>query len=266
MSGLFSPAALQIIEVVAISQDTSFLSKLVQDLLFSLGEGENATKAQQREKRREEAEEHCSKIVAQCAEELVCFDEEANKTSGGFKSLAAISSTLSVFADAAPALILPHVDTILPYLKEDGAGGGLDQVIASKLCSVLSSVAPIMNKVMIRQISTSGVSKDLVRIAYRCGPEAIDESVKALSFLAAHKALKQPNNVLKVEVFKLARTFYAHLMKMKDVCDDLGRLKASVRFNIFRAISVIGSVCCYNFDNWTDGDQTLAEGGEVRTA
>ena len=50
LGGLFSPAALQIIEVVAISKDTSFLSKLVQDLLFSLGEGENATKAQQREK------------------------------------------------------------------------------------------------------------------------------------------------------------------------------------------------------------------------
>ncbi|GMH57531.1 hypothetical protein TL16_g02407, partial [Triparma laevis f. inornata] len=274
VSGLFSPAALQIIEVVAISKDTSFLKHLVHDLLFSLGEGENVNKAQQRKKRRAEAEDHCAKIVAQCSEELVCFDEEANENSEKPKSLAAIASTLSVFASAAPALVLPHLDTILPYLKTNGsvsAKGGINQTICSKLCNVLSSVAPILSRVSILQLANSEVGEDLTTMSYKCGADVISESIKALSYLAAHKVLRQPNNSLKVQLFKLCRTFYSHLFKMKDVCDDLGRLKGSVRSNIYRAISVIGAVCCYNTDNWVEGDHasstgekwSFANGGEV---
>ncbi|GMH83028.1 hypothetical protein TrVE_jg528 [Triparma verrucosa] len=264
VSGLFSPAALQIIEVVAISKDTSFLKHLVHDLLFSLGEGENVNKAQLRKKRRAEAEDHCAKIVAQCSEELVCFDEEANANSATPKSLAAIASTLSVFASAAPALVLPHLDTILPYLKANGAGKqAINPVICSKLCNVLSSVAPILSRTQILQLANSEVAEDLTSMSYKCGAEVISESIKALSFLAAHKVLRQPNNSLKVQLFKLARTFYAHLHKMMDICDDLGRLKATVRANILRAISVIGAVCCYNKDNWVEGDHVLAEEGKV---
>jgi hypothetical protein len=58
------------------------------------------------------AEKNCALIVAQCAEELVLVDDDCDPA-----HLSAIVQTLTGFAQASPKLILPHLDTLLPYLK-----------------------------------------------------------------------------------------------------------------------------------------------------
>jgi cohesin loading factor subunit SCC2 len=251
----FCASALQIIDVVSKMKDTSFLANLVRNLLFSLGEGEKISKLAQRKKRRVEAERTCSQIVAQCAEELVCWDEEGEGREGR-KSLIGIVSTLNVFAEAAPNLLLPHLDTILPYLKTD-SNDNINQTICTHLCNILSCTASIMSNVTIKQIATSDVVEDLLLMVLRCGPEGVSASVKALSFLGAHVGLGQPRNIIKVKLFKKSREFYSYLMRTKAVTDDHSKLKGAVRNNIMRALQMLGSVCKYNTDMFTGSDIAL---------
>jgi len=251
----FSASALQIIDVVSMMKDTSFLADLVRSLLFSLGEGENNSKLAQRKKRRVEAEKTCSQIVAQCAEELVCWDEEGGGSESR-KNLIGIVSTLNVFAEAAPSLILPHLDTILPYLKSD-SNDTINQTICTHLCNILSCTSSIMSNVTIKQIATSDVVEDLLQMILRCGPDGVSASIKALSFLSAHRGLGQPRNVIKVKLFKRTREFYAYLMRTKGVTDDHTKLKGSVRSNIMRAIQTLGSVCAYSSDMFLASDIAL---------
>lgn len=130
----------------------------------------------------------------------------------------------------------------------------------SKICVILSSVAPILSRVTILQIASSDLSSDLVSITKRFGPEATDAAVQALSFLSASKHLSQPKNRLKMPLFGVSKMFYSFLYTLytKATSDDYSKLQGAHRANMYRALSILGSVCAYNADIFEEGDEKLA--------
>ena len=252
----FSAAALQIIEVVSSMQDTYFLATLVRDLLFSLGggTGDKDSKKQERLKRKAMAEKNCAAIVAQCADELIMVDEETDSN-----SLSAIVSTLTVFAQASPKLILPHLDTLLPYLKTNSetAPSQAEMLTCSKICVIMSSVAPILSRTTMLQIASSDLPTDLVNITQRFGPEATDSAIRALSYLASSSHLEQPKNRLKMPLFGVSKMFYTCLYNLyvNAKGDDYSKLSPRHVANLKRSLSVVGSVCAYNDDIYEEDDE-----------
>jgi len=121
-------------------------------------------------------------------------------------------------------------------------------------------VAPILSRVTILQIASSDLSSDLVSITKRFGPEATDAAVQALSFLSASKHLSQPKNRLKMPLFGVSKMFYSFLYTLytKATSDDYSKLQGAHRANMYRALSILGSVCAYNADIFEEGDEKLA--------
>ena len=140
---------------------------------------------------RSPAEKVCKSIVSTLCEELIAYDEglscvnylDFDSDNNSKKGIVAIVSTICVFASASPQLLVSHLDTILPYLKMD-TSDQYDSLVCVKLCSILSSVVPILSKMTIGQIASSDVGSDLVQIVYKFDVEAISGAVKALSMIS----------------------------------------------------------------------------------
>lgn len=60
------------------------------------------------------------------------------------------------------------------------------------------------------------------------------------------------NGAMKKKVLKLAVTFFSYLTKVKDLTDDFSKVKASVKSNVHRALSALGSIC--RFHDKEEGD------------
>ena len=165
----------------------------------------------------------------------------------------ALLSTLGVFAQCYPELLVPHIDTLVPYLKGDNGAKKYEPVIVSNVSSIVSLSSSHFSSNELNRLTGGGLPTDLVNIAYKFPPSAVGPAVEALANLANHPDAED-GSIQEKKLFNLAKQFYAYLLKNKDQTNDFSKMKKAMRDNIRRALSVLGSICRYykcrdGFDN-----------------
>ena len=112
-------AAKAMVEVVKVSGSPEYLTSLVKGLLFGFNEGDKDKKNAERKRRQEDSRTQCNSLVLALVELLLSFEDTRAHEDDDGKELVALLSTLSVFSEAYPELLVPHIDTLVPYLKGD---------------------------------------------------------------------------------------------------------------------------------------------------
>jgi len=248
--------AKQMVEVMKVSSSPEYLTSLVKDLLFGFGEGDKSSKATARKERQFIAQKHCSTIVTALIEQLITYEEQRAHQDTLLEAselhLVGLISTLGVFAEASPGLLLKDLDVLIPYLKVDNSvKKESEALIVLYVCKILCRVSSHLSGVDIQRLSEGALSDDLVKITYNFGSNATSAAIEALVKLASHE--KDEDGKLKRKLLKLAGTFFSYLTKVKGLTDDFSKAKASVKSNVHRALSALGSICRFH-DKEADDD------------
>ena len=232
----------QMVEVVKVSGSNEVLSTLVKGLLFGFAEGDKDKKNVERKSRQEDARNQCNLLVKALIELLLSFEEtRAHKEDDG-KELVAILATLGVFSQTYPELLVPHVDTLIPYLKGDNGAKRYEAAVVSQVSSMISVVSTHFSSGELSRLTKGELPNDLVNICYKFPSDAVTSAVEALAKLANHPDATS-DSIQAKKLFKLATQFYSYLVKTKDVTNDFSSMKKSVRDNVRRALAALGSIC-----------------------
>ena len=232
----------QMVEVVKVSGSNEVLSTLVKGLLFGFAEGDKDKKNVERKSRQEDARNQCNLLVKALIELLLSFEEtRAHKEDDG-KELVAILATLGVFSQTYPELLVPHVDTLIPYLKGDNGAKRYEAAVVSQVSSMISVVSAHFSSGELSRLTNGELPNDLVNICYKFPSDAVTSAVEALAKLANHPDATS-DSIQAKKLFKLATQFYSYLVKTKDVTNDFSSMKKSVRDNVRRALAALGSIC-----------------------
>jgi len=235
-------AAKAMVEVVKVSGSSEFLTSLVKGLLFGFNEGDKDKKTAERKRRQEDSRNQCNTLVLSLVELLLSFEEtRAHKEEDG-KELVALLSTLSVFSQSYPELLVPHIDTLVPYLKGDNGAKKYETVIVSTVSCIVSLSSSHFSSAELARLTGGELPTDLVNIAYKFPPSAVSSAVEALAMLANHPDASA-GNIQEKKLFTMAVAFYSYLLKNKDKTNDFSTMKKSMRDNVRRALSVLGSIC-----------------------
>ena len=229
------------VEVVKVSGTPEVLTTLVKGLLFGFSEGEKDKKVAERKRRQEDSHRMCSLLVSSLIEQLLTFEETRPQNENDGMELVAILSTLSVFSQSKPELIVPHIDTLAPYLKGDNGAKRYEAAIVSTVSGIVSRVSAHISSRELSRLA-AGLSSDLVNIAYKFPSDAVSYAVEALCNLSNHPDAI-PGSTQEKKLLKLAVQFYSYLLKTKDSSSSLMSMKKSVRDNVKRALSALGSIC-----------------------
>jgi len=242
--------AKQMIEVVTISPGSQeSLACLVKEMLCGFNEGDKAKKVCERKVRQKATRNHCSNIVSYLFEELLSFEEKRaaskNQSAAGPR-LVHLLTTISVFTDASPTLLLKHIDILLPYLKADnGLEPASEAAVVYNICKILSQLASYLTVTEICRLGDSDLPGDLIKITYAFGSKPTGAAVELLAKLATHSSLGH-DSVYRASLMKLASIFYKLLFTMKETTEDFSKVKIKQRSNVQRAMSVLGSLCRYH--------------------
>jgi len=237
-------AARQMVEVVKVSGSEAYLTSLVKGLLFGFNEGDKDKKTAERKRRQEDSRNQCNSLVLALVELLLSFEETREHKEEDGRELVALLSTLSVFSQAYPELLVPHIDTLLPYLKGDNGAKKYEPAIVSTVSNIVSLSSSHFSSVELARLTGGPLPTDLVNITYKFPPSAVSSAVEALAKLANHPDASA-GNLQEKKLFNMAVQFYSYLLKNKDKTDDFTKMKKSMRDNIRRALSALGSVCRY---------------------
>ena len=160
-------AAKQMVEVVKVAGNSEFLASLVNGLLFGFNEGDKDKKTAERKRRQEDSRNQCKSLVLTLVELLLSFEEtRAHEEDDGLE-LVALLSVLSVFSQAYPELLVPHIDTLVPYLKGDNAAKKFETAIVSTVSSIVSQTSSHFSCAELARLTGGGLPNDLVNIAYK---------------------------------------------------------------------------------------------------
>ena len=160
-------AAKAMVEVVKVSGSSEFLTSLVKGLLFGFNEGDKDKKTAERKRRQEDSRNQCNTLVLSLVELLLSFEEtRAHKEEDG-KELVALLSTLSVFSQSYPELLVPHIDTLVPYLKGDNGAKKYETVIVSTVSCIVSLSSSHFSSAELARLTGGELPTDLVNIAYK---------------------------------------------------------------------------------------------------
>ncbi|KAL9191509.1 hypothetical protein ACHAXT_001215 [Thalassiosira profunda] len=246
-------AAKQMVEVVKVSSSPDYLTSLVRGLLFGFSEGDKDKKMAERKRRQEDSRNQCNSLVLALIELLLSFEDTRSHEEDDGKELVALLSTLSVFSQSYPELLVPHMDTLEPYLKGDNGAKKYETAIVSTVSSIVSLASTHFSGKELARLTGGGLPTDLVNIAYKFPPAAVSSAVEALANLANHPDAK-PGSLPEKKLFSLAVQFYSYLLKNKDKSCEFLQSKKSLRDNVRRALSALGSICRFyhgpdNHDN-----------------
>ena len=254
-------AARQMVEVVKVSGSETFLTSLVKGLLFGFNEGDKDKKTAERKRRQEDSRNQCNSLVLALIELLLSFEEtRQHQDDEDGKELVALLSTLSVFSQTYPELLVPHIDTLLPYLKGDNGAKKYEPVIVSTVSSIVSRSSSHFSSAELARLTGGGLPTDLVNITYKFPPSAVSAAVEALAKLANHPDAND-GSIQEKKLFNMAIQFYSYLLKNKDKADDFSKMKKSVRDNVRRALSALGSVCRFYVCHDSVDDHNLDPNG-----
>ena len=173
-------AAKQMVEVVSVSGSPDFLTSLVKGLLFGFNEGDKDKKTAERKRRQEDSRNQCNTLVLSLVELLLSFEETRAHNDDDGKELVALLSTLSVFSQAYPELLVPHIDTLLPYLKGDNGAKKHETAIVSTVSSIVSLSSSHFSSAELARLTGGSLPTDLVSITYKVSVMGI------ISFIQEH--------------------------------------------------------------------------------
>jgi hypothetical protein len=159
--------AKQMVDVVKLSGSSEFLTSLVNGLLFGFNEGDKDKKTAERKRRQEDSRNQCNSLVLALVELLLSFEETREHKEEDGKELVALLSVLSVFSQTYPELLVPHIDTLVPYLKGDNAAKKFETAIVSAVSSIVSLSSSHFSSVELARLTGGGLPTDLVNIAYK---------------------------------------------------------------------------------------------------
>lgn len=246
----------QMVEVVRVSGSNEVLSTLVKGLLFGFAEGDKDKKNVERKKRQEDSHRQCKLLVKALIELLLSFEDTRDHKEDDGKQLVAILATLGVFAQNFPELVVPHVDTLVPYLKGDNGVKRYEAAVVSQVSSMISGASSHFSSGELNRLTSGELPNDLVNICYKFPSEAVTSAVEALAKLANHPDAAS-DSIQEKKLLKLATQFYSYLLKTKDVTNDFSSMKKSVRDNVRRALAALGSICRFYECKGTADDHTL---------
>ena len=196
-------AAKQMVDVVKVSGSPEDLTCLVKGLLFGFAEADKDKKITERKRRQEDARFQCKNLVSSLFEILLQFEETRSHQESDGKELVAIFSTLGVFAQVYPELLVPHVDTILPYLKGDNGAKRYEAQIVSNTSNIISRSASSFSFAELSRLVRGSLPTDLVNIAYKFPSDAVNSAIEALAKLTTHRHAK-PGSIQEKKMHKLA--------------------------------------------------------------
>jgi cohesin loading factor subunit SCC2 len=269
-------AASQMVEVVHGVANAGWLVELLKGMLYGASDGSKAKK--EAAKRRVLVLARCEALVACCVEFLLALDDDddaaaasslalpksprkaaaaaAALENGGNGAAAAASAraakvvatlaTLHVFCKASPALLVVHVETLLPYLKADNRVGGPGP--EAKVCALVANMAswalPLTppNRRDPRALATAAA--DLQTLTYKFGGDVVHAAVECLAVLA--KVAPPPPNERSAKdadepLLLLARVFYK-VLRLRAAAWPLEPADLS---KVGRGLVVLGAVCRY---------------------
>jgi cohesin loading factor subunit SCC2 len=253
--------AKQMLEIVVVSPNSqNNLIALVKEILY--GSNDNEKDKTDSNVKQKDTMNQCSDIVSYLFEELLRFEEKRSpndKVVAG-RQLVALFSTISVFSESSPTLLLPHIDTLLPYLKADNSvGRGSEAAIVYSLCKILSQMCTHCSEGAIQKLGFGDLPKDLMKVTYAFDSNPTSAAIELLSKCA--KKLGTNDNPFLNILMKIAKIFYKVLISLKDKVADVSKLNGQQKSNIKRAMSVIGSICRYHYsesqDTLEDFDEML---------
>ena len=237
---------LQMVEVIAGLNNTDWLVAVMTGLLFGPGEGEQGKK--DRVKQRKIVTTRCGLLVESLVNVLLDLDEGGHpplntalpELATPAKQLLGVIATLHVFSRADPRFLVPHVDTLLPYLKGENH---LDLPEEAALCCKISQMVGLVLPHLTHpdQGTFAQVSRDLVQITYRFGAAAIHAAIQCLANVCTFILGGDAGPVL-----GLANTFYRVLVKFRErPTFAVGEADFTTRSSTHRALVVLGCVCRY---------------------
>ena len=220
-------AAEQMVEVVKAAKSSENLTTLFRELLAGVSDTDKDRKASERQKRQQIAQDHCKMLVDALFEYLLSVEDKRQDLGGRVgEELVATIRTIGVFASVAPAVVLPHLDTLLPYLKGDNDVSQEDEpAIVMSSCDTLYRLSSVFDDEAVRQVSEGSVADDLVKIAYNYGMTVLGSAVRALCSLAHHPSSGE-GSPFRNNLMKLANKCFNVLVRTKDE-HDIATLKVS---------------------------------------
>jgi cohesin loading factor subunit SCC2 len=236
-------AVTQMVEVVKAAGTPDDLTCLVKGLLFGFDDDDKDKKVAERKRRQQDARGQCKRLVSSLFEILLHFEDTRTNQESDGKELVAIFSTLGVFSQAYPELLVPHVDTVVPYLKGDNGAKRQEAQVVSNVSNIISRITSNFSQEELSRLTNGGLPTDLVNIAYKFPSDAVNSAVEALCKLSNHPHAK-PGSVQEKKLHKLACQFYSYLIKTEDSING-PTTKKSIKDNIRRALSALGGICRY---------------------
>ncbi|KAG5186542.1 sister chromatid cohesion C-terminus-domain-containing protein [Tribonema minus] len=226
--------ALQMMEVAAEVKSRDWLVVLIRGLIFGPAEGDKGRADSF--KHREVAMGMCHKLVAALVEFLLRLDEGTPlncKLDTSAQQLLATITLLHVFSSAYPQLLVPHVDTLYPYLKGEN---GLTFVDESQLClgvsDVIKQVVPLLPRPDLQSLQQ--VVADLKRLAYRFGSAVVQSSIECLACIVG-QVTHDPSPIM-----DLLEKCYSYLFKYHRAAKGV-----DPKF-LQRALIITGHVCRFH--------------------
>lgn len=234
--------AFQVVDVLESLPNTEeWLVKMIRDMLHGdkLGEDTSSTVL----KRRQQSLEQCVKLTGTLVEMLLLVEERNESLLNKLHCVRTVEnhvvatvSALTVFCKAHPPLLMPHILTLLPYLKCDN---GLDQtqeaIVSLKIIEIVSSLVVLDGFHIGDRINE--VTSDLTQIALKYGANNIDGSVSCLALIAEH-VTKDPRPTL-----ALAEKCFESIHSISKSLTEYIRISSNQSAKIQRCLIVFGSIC-----------------------
>lgn len=247
----FRDIVTQMVDVITTSSDTVFFETMVKNL-FSVPENGREKDVAKLIESKAAGEDYCSKLISALFEELLQFEENRcrNTPGGGDSRLVSIMVAIGIFCEAVPEQLVPHLDTLLPYLKADNLLSIDDEariltIICRLIVKLVSCALPLTD---VQRLSSGSVTDDLGKITLKFGSVASAAAIEALATMARRMGANGDQRVENT-LLKLATTFYGYLYKVKDMTNDYSTTNIGVQSNLKRALSVLQAICQHHAYN-----------------
>ena len=253
--------AKQMIEMLTgIPRSQHYLTSIVKEMLV-ISEGDKATA--ESKKVQIAIQRHCADIVRFLFAELIRFEEKratTNPQPSDGPHLVSLLSTIGVYAESCPNLLLKDYHTLLPYMKADnGVTKTSEASIVYTISKIFCRLSSILSETEVQKLGNSDLPKDLMKITYEFDSKPTNAAVELLSKLASRCVSE--NNPFMMVLMKLAKTFYKLLVNFKEKISDFAAMKSKQKSYMQRAMAVLGSICRFHEsdedDSSLDFDETL---------
>jgi hypothetical protein len=234
--------ALQLVDLAAMDNASDWMVSLLRELLHGSSEGDDT--AASVKQRRAGSFKYCEQIVACLVELLLCTEEQqpeimqllAQKKRDVKTQATNLIRTIALFCQAHPPFIARHLNTLLPYLKQDNAYTREQNAqITLNVTEILSHTALLDSSCF--AFDLTAVVTDLKRCALNQSGKNIKAAINCLAILAANVTHDA------APLFQLADTCFRGIKAIASAIPDPSQLNAGHIGNLQRLLIVFGYIC-----------------------